>query len=144
MRMSPVIRQRYFRPTDDHPEGVIEHFQDCAISKVGICTCGLLHDLRNLEDSETIYEKFTDEAYVILVPTYPIVLEAGESINTTIVTSVGVDEKSVPIGTDAELIIEVHYGAKKFNTKKIPFYLSQENADSDNVLLWLKPEDKEN
>lgn len=90
------------------------------------------------------FEKFTEEGYAILLPTYPIIIDAGESISTTIVTTVGIEEGIVPIGIETEFIIEVYFGKNKSNRKSIPFYLSQKNAESDNVLLWLKPVDKDN
>ncbi|MHA2000897.1 MAG: hypothetical protein ACTSVU_02245 [Promethearchaeota archaeon] len=88
------------------------------------------------------YEKFTDEGYVILLPTYPIGIEGGESQDITIVSTVSVEDDIIPIGKDSEIVIEVYFGKNKLNTRSFPFYLSQESADSDNTLIWLKTQDK--
>lgn len=40
------IAKRYFRPVIAHPEGAVVHHGDCNIFELGICTCGLLHDLQ--------------------------------------------------------------------------------------------------
>ncbi|MHA1563547.1 MAG: hypothetical protein ACTSPA_15705 [Promethearchaeota archaeon] len=60
----------------------------------------------------------------------------------TIVSTVSVEDKIIPVGVDSEIVIEVYFGKNKSNTQSFPFYLSQESADSDNVLIWLKTEDK--
>ncbi len=88
------------------------------------------------------YEKFTDGGYSILLPTYPIGVEAGESEEVTIVSTVSVEDGIIPVGVDSEIVIEVYFGWDKVNTQSFPFYLSKESADSDDVLIWLKTEDK--
>lgn len=98
-----------------------------------------LNELKGAMIPSMDYNKFTDDVYVILLPTYPIVAEGGESITTTIVSSVDIDEGLVPIDEASELIIEVFFGKGKSNRKNIPFYLTKDNAESDDVLLWLKP-----
>ena len=102
-----------------------------------------LHELKGATAPRMDFEKFTDEGYAILLPTYPIVVEGGQTIDTTIISTVGIDEDIVPIAEEAKLIIEVYFGKNKKQTKEIPFYLSKESADSDDVLLWLKPIDKD-
>ncbi|MBA7559533.1 hypothetical protein ES708_01148 [subsurface metagenome] len=101
-----------------------------------------LNELTGATAPNMNYEKFTDEGYVILLPTYPMGIEGGESIDITIVSTVSVEDKIIPVGVDSEIVIEVYFGKNKSNTQSFPFYLSQESADSDNVLIWLKTEDK--
>ena len=101
-----------------------------------------LNELTGASAPSMNYEKFTDEGYVILLPTYPMGLEGGESIGITIVSTVSVEDKIIPVGVDSEIVIEVFFGTDKSNSRSFPFYLSKESADSDNVLIWLKTEDK--
>lgn len=100
-----------------------------------------LNELKGAMIPSMDYDKFTDEAYVILLPTYPIVVEGGESITTTIISTVEIDKGLVPIDKDAECVIVVFFGKGKSNKKSIPFYLTKDNAESDDVLLWLKPKE---
>ena len=101
-----------------------------------------LNELTGATAPNMNYEKFTDEGYVILLPTYPMGIEGGESIGITIVSTVSIEDKIIPVGIDSEIVIEVYFGKNKSNTQCFPFYLSKESADSDNVLIWLKTEDK--
>ena len=89
-----------------------------------------------------IYEKFTNEGYVILLPTYPIGIEAWGSEGITIVSTVSLEDKIIPIGVDSEIVIEVFYGNNKLKTQSFPFYLSQQSVDFDDTLIWLKTQDK--
>lgn len=55
---------RYFRKVIAHPDGAIVHHADCHIySCIGICTCGLHHDLMPLDEDTVIklYPKVKDE-----------------------------------------------------------------------------------
>ena len=101
-----------------------------------------LNELTGASAPNMDYEKFTDNGYVILLPTFPVVLEGGESQGITIVSTVSVEDGIIPVGVDSEIVIEVYFGNNKSNTERFPFYLSQESADSDNTLIWLKTEDK--
>ena len=101
-----------------------------------------LNELTGATAPNMNYEKFTDDGYVILLPTYPMEIEGGESIGITIVSTISAEDKIIPVGVDSEMVIEVYFGKDKSNTQNFPFYLSQESADSDNVLIWLKTEDK--
>ncbi|MHA1520280.1 MAG: hypothetical protein ACTSVZ_06820 [Promethearchaeota archaeon] len=101
-----------------------------------------LNELTGASAPRMNYEKFTDEGYVILLPTYPIGIEGGDSQEVTIVSTVSLEDGIIPVGVDTELVIEVYFGNNKSNTAKFPFYLSQESVDSDDILIWLKTEDK--
>jgi hypothetical protein len=101
-----------------------------------------LNELSGASAPRMDYEKFTDDGYVILLPTYPIGIEAGESQEVTIVSTVSVEDGIIPVGIETEIVIEVYFGWDKSNTQSFPFYLSKESADSDNTLIWLKTEDK--
>ncbi len=44
----------WYRPVIAYPEGALVHDGDCDVYTPGaICTCGLLHALRRLSDTET-------------------------------------------------------------------------------------------
>ena len=101
-----------------------------------------LNELTGASAPSMDYEKFTDDGYVILLPTYPMGIEGGESQDITFVSTVSVEDGIIPVGVDSEIVIEVYFGRNKSNTETFPFYLSQESADSDNTLIWLKTEDK--
>ena len=88
------------------------------------------------------YERFTEEGYVILLPTYPIVIDGWESKDVTIISTVSREDKIIPVGVESEIVIEVFYGYNKVKSQSFPFYLSKQSADSDNTLLWLKIQDK--
>ena len=59
------IKDRYRRKVIAHPEGTICHDGDCRKWDIGICTCGLLHDLISIigdEDKiDELYPEFWKE-----------------------------------------------------------------------------------
>ncbi|MFX1512566.1 MAG: hypothetical protein ACFFCQ_08265 [Promethearchaeota archaeon] len=85
------------------------------------------------------WKKFQQEGYVILQPTYPIVVEAGASTDVTLMATIDFEEKIVPINEEVECVIEVEFGNQKRNRIKFPFFLSEEIVDIDDRLVWLKP-----
>ncbi len=85
------------------------------------------------------WKKYQEEGYVILQPTYPIAVEAGESVDVTVMATVDLEEKAIPINEEVECVIEVEFGNKKRNKTSFPFFLSEETADIDDRLVWLKP-----
>ncbi|MFW9916196.1 MAG: hypothetical protein ACFFGZ_11370 [Candidatus Thorarchaeota archaeon] len=85
------------------------------------------------------WKKYQEEGYVILQPTYPIPVEAGASTDVTLMATVDFDEKAIPIGEEVECVIEVEFGHRKRNTTSFPFLLSEETAEIDDRLVWLKP-----
>jgi hypothetical protein len=101
-----------------------------------------LNELTGASSPRMNYEKFTNDGYVILLPTFPMRIEAWESQDITIVSTVSVEDKIIPVGVDGEIVIEVYFGRNKSTTQSFPFYLSQESMDSDDVLIWLKTQDK--
>lgn len=58
------IKDRYFRQVIAHPDGAVVHHGDCEIYCCGICTCGLLHDLQIVYETELmkeLYPKFWED-----------------------------------------------------------------------------------
>ena len=88
------------------------------------------------------YEKFTDEGYRILLPTYPVKVEAGCSESMNIISTVSLEDNIFVAGQEGTMIIEVYFGANKMNKAEFVYSLSQESMDSDNILIWLRMLDK--
>lgn len=57
------IEVRYKREVIAHPEGAVVHHGDCYIYRIGICNCGLIHDLLPIgpEKAKEIYYKFEED-----------------------------------------------------------------------------------
>ncbi len=55
------IEARYKRKVVAYPKGAIVHHGDCYIFSVGICTCGLIHDLMAMENASMIYAGYLDD-----------------------------------------------------------------------------------
>ncbi|UYP46268.1 hypothetical protein NEF87_002553 [Candidatus Lokiarchaeum ossiferum] len=88
------------------------------------------------------YEKFTDDGYRILLPTYPIPVEGFSSEKVTIISTVSLEDKILLAGQEGKMIVEVYFGANKVNKTTYDYFLSQESLESDNILIWLKMVDK--
>ncbi len=85
------------------------------------------------------WEKFENQGYVILQPTYPIKVDAGESIDVYMMARVAFEDKLIPIDQVCKCRIEVYFGSKKMNFIEFPFYLSTEATERDDILTWLSP-----
>lgn len=57
----PKHLQMYFRKVMASPQGTIAHDGDCAIYRVSVCDCGLLHHLRVLSYPDELYENYWEE-----------------------------------------------------------------------------------
>ncbi len=58
------IRSRYERVVMAYPAGAVVHMGDCRVFGLGLCVCGLLHDLTALGDSlaaERLYPTYLAE-----------------------------------------------------------------------------------
>ncbi len=84
------------------------------------------------------YEKFTDEGYRILLPTYPVKVEAWGSESMNIISTVSLEDKIFVAGKEGKMVVEVYFGANKMNKTEFAYSLSQASMDSDNVLIWLR------
>ncbi|MHA1776724.1 MAG: hypothetical protein ACTSWC_08095 [Promethearchaeota archaeon] len=100
-----------------------------------------LNELSGTQAPQMDYEKFTNEGYRIILPTYPIKIEAGESEDVSLISTVSLDDQIIVPDKKGKMVVEVYYGAKKMNKREFPFMLSNESVDSDDVLLWLNLED---
>jgi hypothetical protein len=79
------------------------------------------------------WNKFEENGYVIIQPTYPIVVEPDSSADVYLIGRMASEENIIPIGTEAE----VHFGRGKVNTVKFSFFMTEEDSKRDNYLVWL-------
>lgn len=56
-----LVYLRYWRKTSEHPAGGVAHDGDCAFYTACVCTCGLLHALRPVDDAARIHPPFDRE-----------------------------------------------------------------------------------
>ena len=82
-------------------------------------------------------DKYSNEGYSIVLPTYPIDLEAGGSVAIILIAVAGHDEKIIPLDTDAKWVIETHFGKKK-NTDKFDFKISTDQYERAENLRWFR------
>jgi hypothetical protein len=85
------------------------------------------------------WDKFEEEGYRMIQPTYPVVVEAFESTDVILIAQATFKSEVLPIGKDVNCVIEIKYGKNKANQVSFPFFLSEESADVDNRLVWYKP-----
>ncbi len=103
----------------------------------------VLNEMTGVAVPQMDYDRFTQEGYRILLPTYPINIEGNSTKNVTIISTVSLENDILQAGQEGKMVIEVYFGSNKVNKAEFDYYLSQESFDSDNTLLWLKMIDKE-
>jgi hypothetical protein len=94
----------------------------------------LMDDVAQLSD----WNKFTEQGYRVLQPTYPITVSADSSVDVTLVAVAPYEKEIIPIDKQSEYIIEVYYGKDKMKKIEFKFFLSNENIP-DNRLQWFFP-----
>ena len=82
------------------------------------------------------WNKFIDQGYRILNPTYPITVLSDTSIDVTFIATASVEEDIIPIDTKCEYFIEIFYGNNKIKKKFLPFFLAKDDIPDDR-LIWL-------
>ncbi|MHA2101434.1 MAG: hypothetical protein ACW99A_22485, partial [Candidatus Kariarchaeaceae archaeon] len=85
------------------------------------------------------WDKFEQDGYRMIQPTYPIIVEGLESTDVTLIAQATFKENVIPIDTQTECIVEIKFGKNKSNLIKFPFFLSKEFAEVDNRLMWYEP-----
>ncbi len=99
-----------------------------------------LHEL-NYEDIELIdWDKFQEKGYSFVRPTYPIVVDPGESTNVNIISIDALEDNIVPIDENSTCVIEVYYGIDNKKTTEFSFKLRSADLGEDDYLWWLRPE----
>ncbi|MCP4763612.1 MAG: hypothetical protein GY870_17705 [archaeon] len=96
-----------------------------------------LSELTFNESQGMTWEKFQENGYSLLKPTYPIVVEPDVSTSVTVVSITPHSDGIIPVGKETQCIIEVKYDKDKVGKVEFPFLLSKELYDSDNTLLWV-------
>lgn len=85
------------------------------------------------------WEKFQKEGYVILQPTYPVVVYPGSSENVFLIARSFFADKEIPINFSTTCHIEVTFNNQRKNEISFPFKLDQATVNVDDQLQWLEP-----
>lgn len=85
------------------------------------------------------WDSFESEGYVIVQPTYPIVVDEFASQDVVLIAQTAFKDNIIPINTECSCVISVKFGRNKTNSIEFPFFLSKEISESDNTLNWLEP-----
>lgn len=88
------------------------------------------------------WDKFEQDGYRMIQPTYPVIVEGNESAEVTLIAQTSFEDNIIPIETETECVIEVKFGKNKQNRIAFPFYLSKEYSEVDNRLMWYEPIEK--
>lgn len=82
---------------------------------------------------------FEEKGYTIQIPTYPIAVAAGESIEAMFFCVDYKEDNIIPLDKDIKCIIKIEYGKNKVNKIEFPFILTSEDFDGTDLVRWFKP-----
>ena len=82
-------------------------------------------------------EKYSQNGYTIMLPNYPIDIQAGDSKTVILIAIASHDENIIELDTESKWVVETYFSNKK-NVDEFDFKISKDQYESAEYLRWFR------
>lgn len=97
-----------------------------------------LLDVEEDEAERGDWQSFTRNGYRIILPTFPLPIEGGSSVDLILVATASFEDGILPLDQECEYVVEVRFGNNKINQASYPFFLAKSIIPDDRI-IWIEP-----